>query len=150
MRTVMQIPTPSWLLLFWCGLAAAIVSEWVAAIPRIPNRRNESGGRAGTPRLLSQPHGSVPLAILYGTLIFAPAYGLLFEWLARADLEAGAVAGAVHGALAALLFLIGWARMRRNREAPAFKPVALYRARRLLARVVYGAVLGFLYVVPTP
>jgi hypothetical protein len=97
---------------------------------------------------MSAPRASVPIAVISGTLLFAPVYGLLFEAFARADLATGAVIGAAHGALAAAFVLIGHLRRRATAASPALTPVLGYRFRRLVTRTLYGALLGFLYVVP--
>lgn len=98
---------------------------------------------------MSAPRGSVPIAVLLGTIVSAPVYGLIFEWWHRADLAAGLFLGTIHGVLAGLVVLMAFLRRRRqdNHELPV-RPLAVFRVRRLITRVVYGAVLGFLYVVP--
>jgi hypothetical protein len=143
----MSIPAPSWLLLLWCGFTAAIASEWLVAAGRafIAPRGAEKGTG---PRLMSRPRGSIPFSILSGTVVFAPLYGLLFEWLSRADFEAGAAVGAAHGVFAGLLVLLSTIRRTTGPAAKALRPMLGYRARRLITRVLYGALLGFLYVVP--
>jgi hypothetical protein len=143
-----SIPLPSWMLLLWCGLIAAIASEWLAALAR-SIRPAATRMRASAPRLMSAPRGSVPFAILSGTFAFAPLYGLAFEALARADLETGAAIGAAHGTLTAVLVLLGHLRRRSGTATPALRTVLGYRLRRLLTRTLYGALLGFLYVVPS-
>jgi hypothetical protein len=146
----MSIPAPSWLLLFWCGFTAAIASEWLVAAGRafIAPRRAVLAEKGTGPRLMSRPRGSIPFSILSGTIVFAPLYGLLFEWLSRADFEAGAAVGAAHGVLAGLLVLLSTIRRTSKPAGTALRPMLGYRARRLITRVLYGALLGFLYVVP--
>jgi len=144
---MMPIPAPSWFLLFWCGLAAALGSEFIVAIARALLKPGQAAP-AGAPRLMSTPRGSVPFAILSGTLVFAPVYGLAFEALARADLEAGAALGALHGALAGLLVIVAAFRRRARTQPKSLRPVIGYRTRRLVTRILFGALLGFLYVVP--
>ena len=99
---------------------------------------------------MSAPRGSLPFALISGTFLFAPVYGLLFESLARADLGTGALIGAAHGAIAAAFVLVGHLRKRASAATPTLRPVIGYRLRRLVTRTVYGALLGFLYVVPGP
>jgi len=96
---------------------------------------------------MNEPRGSAPIAIITGTLLSAPVYGLLFEWLHRADLTVGASIGAVHGTLAGSLVLFA---AIRNPQSAGFslRPTALYRARRFAIRVLYGALMGLLYAVP--
>jgi hypothetical protein len=143
------IQTPSWLLLLWCGFAASLASEWIVAMARAVLARGRDHPSRSGPRLMSTPRGSVPIAVLLGTLVSAPVYGLIFEWWHRADLAAGLLLGTIHGTVAGLIVLVAFLRRRRrdNREMPV-RPLAVFRARRLITRVLYGAVLGFLYVVP--
>lgn len=139
------ISAPSWPLLLWCGLAAAIASEWIAGVGATILRSGER--RSAAPRLMSRPRGSTLVSLLTGTLVFAPVYGLAFEFAGNADLATGAALGAAHGVLMTAWSLLtsrrGDARLR-----PTFRSVLLHRAGRGVVRVIYGAVLGFLYVVP--
>jgi hypothetical protein len=139
---------PSWLLLFWCGFAASLASEWIVAAVRAAIARGRGVQPTG-PRLMSTPRGSVPIAVLLGTLVSSPIYGLVFELWHRADLAAGLALGTLHGILAGLFVLVAFLRRRRkdNRATPV-RPLAVFRVRRLVTRVLYGALLGFLYVVP--
>ena len=134
----------SWPLLFWCGLAAAIASEWLAGLGSVLFRSRE---RTAAPRLMSRPRGSTLVHVLTGTLIFAPIYGIAFELAGRADLATGAALGAAHGAL-----VTAWALSASRRGDPRLRPatrsILSHRAGRTALRIVYGAVLGFLYVVP--
>lgn len=145
---MIDLRAPSWLLLFWCGFAASLASEWIVAAIRalFAGRSNE---KHSGPRLMSAPRGSVPIAVVTGTLISAPVYGLIFEWMHRADLTAGVLLGALHGLLAGVIILIAFVRRRRmDRRDTSVRPLAVFRVRRLVTRVLYGALLGFLYVVP--
>lgn len=139
---------PSWLLLLWCGFAASLASEWIVATARAIIARGRGAQRTG-PRLMSAPRGSVPIAVLLGTLVSAPVYGLVFELWHRADLTAGLMLGTLHGLIAGLFVLVAFLRRRRkdNRDT-SVRPLAVFRVRRLVTRVLYGALLGFLYVVP--
>jgi hypothetical protein len=146
---MLHVPSPSWLLLFWCGLVASITSEWTAAVVRALFNRGRNEGTPGIPRLMREPRGSAPIAIITGTLVSAPVYGLLFEWFHRADLTLGASIGAVHGTFAGILILL--AAMRNRTPASAgfsLRPTAVYRVRRFATRVLYGALRGLLYAVP--
>jgi hypothetical protein len=146
---MLRVPTPSWLLLFWCGLVASIASEWAAAFFRAVAGRGRNDGASGNPRLMREPRGSAPIAIITGTLISAPAYGLVFEWFHRADLTLGATLGAIHGTLAGALILLAAIRNRHPLSAGfSLRPTALYRVRRFATRVLYGALMGLLYAVP--
>jgi hypothetical protein len=144
------IPSPSWPLLLWCGLAASLAGELLAAAFR-PARRTRLRGRAPTPRLMSTPRENVPIALAAGTLVIAPIYGLVFEGMQRADWTTGATIGAVHGVIAAA-FALGAAARTKNRNSESgstpLGTLALFRARRLIGRIAYGAALGFLYAAP--
>ena len=131
------------------ALAAALASEWLMALLRALVTPTRSAGRPAGPRLMNAPRGSVPFAIVSGTFVFGPAYGMAFEWLARADLEAGAVMGAIHGALAGTLVMLGlMRRRRRDGTSSSVRGMILYRVRRFATRILYGAFIGLLYVVP--
>lgn len=98
---------------------------------------------------MKEPRGSVLIAIITGTLVSAPAYGLLFEWIHRADLTVGATIGAVHGTLAGTVVLFAAVRNPDARSRGfSLRPTALYRLRRFAIRVLYGALMGLLYAVP--
>jgi len=96
---------------------------------------------------MSRPRGSTLVSLLTGTLLFAPLYGIVFEISARADLGTGALLGLAHG-----LFATAWslsaARRSEARIRPSVRSVLFHRAGRTAIRVIYGATLGFLYVVP--
>ncbi len=140
-----DFPTPSWPLLLWCGLAAAIASAWIAGLFASFGRKQEN--RSAAPRLMSRPRGSTLVSILTGTLLFAPLYGIAFEFVGRADLSTGALFGLVHGILATAWSL--WAARRGNaRIRPPVRSILFHRVARTAIRVIYGATLGFLYVVP--
>jgi len=140
-----DLPMPSWPLLLWCGLAAAVTSQWVAGIVASVFRRREN--RSAAPRLMSRQRGSVLVSILTGTLVFAPVYGIAFEFTGRSDLSTGATLGLIHGILATAWSL--WAARRGDeRLRPSLRSLLAHRAARTAIRVLYGAVLGFLYVVP--
>jgi hypothetical protein len=84
--------------------------------------------------------------LLLGVLVYAPLYGLSFEILQRADIFYGIVLGTAHGLVAMLIATV----RRRNSAHPArTRGAALLEAARVVAaRVLYGAVLGFVYLVP--
>ncbi|MCI0436408.1 MAG: hypothetical protein L0271_22635 [Gemmatimonadetes bacterium] len=145
------IPTPSWLLLFWCGLSAALASELFAAALR-PARASRRRGHPSSPQLVTGPRENLPIAVLTGTLLLAPIYGVIFELLEQAQLLNGAVIGGIHGLLVTILataFAVRPAVLAAQGK-PDLRAVLLYRLRRLIARVAYGALFGFLYVVPVP
>lgn len=137
---------PSWPLLLWCGLAASIGSAWLAGLGATLFRARENK-RGAAPRLMNRPRASTLGSLLTGTLLFAPLYGLAFEFAGHADLAAGATLGAAHGLLATAWSL--WAARRGDaRIRPNPRAVLLHRSARTLGRVAWGAMLGFLYVVP--
>lgn len=144
---MLEIPAPSWLLLFWCGLAAALASELVAAAlrpPRFARRRGESI----LPTLQAGPRENWLIAVLLSAILFTPVYGVLFEMTHRADAGLGAIFGAVHGIVAGAIALLTAARMNSSRSATPMRSLAWFRARRLISRITFGTVLGFLYAVP--
>src|SRR5690606_14028464 len=96
-------------------------------------------------RLHDQHPGRSALATLaLGVLIYGPLYGLIFEALGTATLAGGAAIGAIHGSARTLAAI---ARQRRAPHTRRAEPAAVH-GRRIVARLVYGAVVGFLYVVP--
>jgi hypothetical protein len=144
---VLDIPAPSWLLLFWCGLAAALASELVAAALR-PPRRSRRRGESTSPTLQAGPRENWFIAVILSACLFTPAYGLIFEMTHRADAGFGAILGAVHGVLAGGVALLSASRALNDRTATPMPVLAWFRARRLISRIMFGTVLGFLYAVP--
>jgi hypothetical protein len=127
---------PAWLLLAWAGLIASAVAALAGAPP-------------GATTLLDRPRDyrrrraasfvrAVLLSALVGVVLYPIAYGLIFEAAGRADLPLGAGIGAAHAILALLV--------RALRRIPGPHAAPLFRL--VLARLAYGAVIGFLYVVP--
>lgn len=117
---------PGWLLLLWCGLAASIITLPIARTTRRTTPRPRAGHRL--------------VRIALELVLFPIVYAVLLEGLGRADLAAGAALGTLHAALGVLA-----ARLRGG-EAPALDTVL----RSFLARILYGLVFAFLYVVPPP
>lgn len=100
---------------------------------------------AGFGRLL----GSL-LHFAAGTFLFPTAYAVGFEMMARADVGLGAAMGLLHGVLAAALLPIAW--HRTGDQGPAgllgrrlgpLTPIGI-----VMTHVLYGALLGYIYVVP--
>lgn len=120
---------PAWLLLVWCGLGAATAAGIVATI--IGGIPSASWSLAARPR--SRFHGFL-WSIGLGMLVYPLVYGLIFEALHRADLRIGLLLGAAHGLI---LFVTS---RRRMPVRPAL--------RAAVARLVYGAVIAFLYITP--
>ena len=77
------------------------------------------------------------IAVRYEVILFPVLYALLFEALGRADLVAGAALGTLHATIGAVA---------ARADAPAPSSILL----RSLARILYGIVFAFLYVVPVP
>jgi hypothetical protein len=123
---------PSWLLLLWAGTAATLAASLVGAGPGVL-----IGARLGGSGAVRRHLGRFALAVGLGVAVYPLLYGLIFEGAARADLLAGLGLGAVHGLLAII-----WRALRPpRRRAPG--PLRL-----LAGHLVYGAVLGLLYIVP--
>ena len=119
---------PSWYLLLWAAFVASIVAGMLGFAAR-SHMRERSPGRA------------IAVGILLGTLLWGPAYGIVFELLGSANVLGGTALGALHGAAAA-----GVTLFHRRRSPDSAEPIG--QGRRIIARAVYGAVLGFLYAVP--
>jgi hypothetical protein len=116
-----MLPQPGILLLAWCGMAATVVASPVA-----PAAADSRPAR----RVLRVALDLVVVPIVYATIL---------EVVGRADILTGAVLGAAHATIALVLGVRRGASDDRQR-----------RTRRFLARILYGAVFGFLYIVPTP
>lgn len=116
---------PGWLLILWCGLAAALVALPIARAPERKAVRVSAGRRIAG--------GIVEL------LVFPVLYALALEALGRSDIALGAILGAAHGMLT-----VATAAMRPGTGGGLLAT----RTRAFLARTVYGAVFAFLYVVP--
>jgi hypothetical protein len=125
----MSLTAPAWLMLIWCGLAAACA----AAVPATIVGGVPRGTWSLAPRPRSRLHGAA-WSLLAGGVVYPILYGVLFETLNRSDLRIGLVAGAIHGLIAFLL-----ARPRTTFRAAA---------RAGTAHLVYGAMIAFLYVTP--
>ncbi|HXE57034.1 MAG TPA: hypothetical protein VNK43_03465 [Gemmatimonadales bacterium] len=85
-----------------------------------------------------------------GSLLFPTAYALLFEAARRADAPFGLAIGAVHGTLAGLALPLAH-RHRDQEPAPGLfghRLGTLTPPGLLAAHLLYGALLGHIYVVP--
>lgn len=83
-----------------------------------------------------------------GSLVFPTAYALLFESAHRADAPFGLAIGAVHGTLAGLALPLAH---RDGEPSPGLfgrRLGPLTPAGLLAAHLLYGALLGHIYVVP--
>jgi hypothetical protein len=125
--------TPAWYLLLWAALVASLVASLLGF-----SARSQLGERS--------PRRAIIIGFLLGIFVWGPIYGIAFELFGTANAPGGALLGALHGAAYAVVGLIRARRTERARS-PAFASI---HGRRIITRVVYGAVLGFLYVVPSP
>jgi hypothetical protein len=126
-----EMRQPAWYLLIWAAVVASLIATLLGFAAR---------GRLGE----RSPGRAAVLGFLLGILVWAPIYGFAFEWLGSANAIGGALLGALHGGIAAL---IAFLRERRAHGSPAHRLVSV-QGRRIITRTVYGAILGFLYVVP--
>jgi hypothetical protein len=123
------MPSPSWILLAWVGLAATCI----AAITGTMFGGGAAQAWSLSPRARSAGHG-LGVSVGLGLLLYPPAYGIAFELVGRADVLFGVIVGSGHGLIA---FVIAAPRHALG--------VAL---RTLLMHVAYGATMAFLYVTP--
>ena len=145
----------SWSLLLWSGLVGLVLSSWLLMVLR----------KLAVTRYLPRAYWSCALfrsasdaaLVFAGTLrmvmmiaVFPIAYALVFTQVGRAEAVVGAIAGAVHGLLAALLLPLA-ARRCSSAVAPGFMGWNLGRLTPLaliFVHAVYGAALGYVYVAP--
>jgi hypothetical protein len=141
-------PDPSLVILAWAALAATLAAAFVGAPPGntaaalfgvVPTRTARAPADAARRRAGCALAG---VTLVTGVLVYPLLYAVVFEVVGRADFAFGAGLGAVHSLAA------GFARVIR----PAvFRPRNVGAFPRLvIARLVYGAVLGLLYPVPVP
>ncbi|HSJ16099.1 MAG TPA: hypothetical protein VK939_16955 [Longimicrobiales bacterium] len=124
----MRALLPSWPLLLWSGLAATVTCVWIlgALLPSAGARALVPGARGGP---------ALP-ALGLGIFVYPLLYAVPFQLLHNASILLGAVLGTGH---ALVLALAG-----RRRDRPHWN-IALQRA---LSVILYGALLGFVYVTP--
>ncbi len=148
----------AWTLLAWSGLAATLAVTWVAAvaagsgITRLRPARLLGCLVVARPRWLSAAVG-LGLHLGLGTFVFPAGYALVFARAGRADAGLGILLGGLHAlaAGAALPWLARGARCAPDGVHPGFfgrnlgaaTPIAI-----VLAHVLYGGLLGYVYVVP--
>jgi hypothetical protein len=122
---------PAWLLLLWAALVASVVAAWLGFAAR---------GRLADDR----PLRSAALTLFMGVFVYGPLYGLAFEAIGAATLLLGGALGTLHGASFAAITL------SVRRQPGGRRPdTASIHGRRIVARLVYGAILGLLYIVPS-
>jgi hypothetical protein len=149
--------------MLWGGLTATLVVTWLGALATWNGLTGLRPGRLLGCLLLRDPAAwgtallGGALHLLLGTVVFPAGYVALFEWLDRADAPLGLLLGAAHGVLAgaALPLLARRSRCARAGDAPdpglfghrlgAATPLGL-----LVVHLLYGGLLGYVYVVPHP
>jgi hypothetical protein len=146
-------------LLITSGLTAYIVSSWtlvllrVVGITRFSPRDYWACGLFGSLRGAAMFGGRVVRALTL-SIIIPFFYALIFEILGNAELPAGAMLGLVHGALVGTTLPVIAARTGCARApAPGLFGWRLGAATPLvvlLAYALYGATLGYGYVVIAP
>ena len=147
----------SWPLLAWSGLTAFVLSTWFLMLMR----------QLGVTRYLPRAYWSCAItggvsdaALLLAGLVRAGAmiiifpmlYAVLFARFADADLVSGAALGLAHGFLAGFALPLA-ARRCGGAHPPGLLGWRLGRATPLVILFVhaaYGALLGYVYVIPTP
>jgi hypothetical protein len=146
-------------LLVWAGFAATLIAEWLEWMARAAGWTRHSSARVMGCLVVSRRDArrtwlmGVVLNMLVGAVVIPLAYGVVFETTGRADAINGLIIGLLHGVVVgAALPLI--ARAGRCTGALAAPGLFGWRFGRLtpftllFVRMVYGAVLGYVYVVP--
>lgn len=114
----------AWPIAFWSGLVSTLAAALLSApAPRPSDRVRRLG---------------------VDVFLFAPLYCAGFEILRRADLLTGIAFGTVHAALA-----IAIALRARHANGPA-NAARTHTVRSAAARILFGAVLAFLYPIAPP
>lgn len=87
---------------------------------------------------------------LLGTLAFPALYALVFALTGRADVAAGALLGGGHAVLAGLALPLAWRGARQEGAAGLFgwRLGAATPPGLVAAHVLYGVLLGYIYVAP--
>ena len=116
--------------MLWTGTAALLATA--AVIAPLAGPRRPRGAV-----LFFRPDGlrELPLLLALGMVLYPAAYGLAFDALHNATFLSGAALGALH----AVLLLLFQAVTGRTVREPAVT---------VLTCLVYGIVMGFLYVTP--
>lgn len=147
----------AWTLLLWSGFTATLAVTWLDGVAcaygltRLRAPRLLGCLVVERPRWLGASAGLL-LHFLLGTLAFPAAYAVVFTRLGRADAGMGMLLGGIHG-LAAGASLPWLARAGRcspeggpglfGRRLGVATPLGI-----VLAHIVYGGLLGYVYVVP--
>ncbi|HET9982635.1 MAG TPA: hypothetical protein VFQ38_03575 [Longimicrobiales bacterium] len=144
-----------WTILLWSGLAATLLMSWLFAAAYWAGITALQPGRLFGCSLL--PHAPAPIATAagrllhfgFGVAVFPLGYALAFAWIGAAEAANGLLLGAAHGALVAAA--VGLVPPERRCVAPGPFGIRLGPATPLvivLAHMAYGALLGYVYVVP--
>ena len=149
----------SWPLLFWSGLVAYITTSWVTVLfralratlysPRLYWASKAFGNTRGGAMFASRIMRAVALTVLVPI-----PYAIVFEVVGNAELLFGALLGLLHAILIGLtLPLATDSSGSRGAPAPGLFGWRLGAATPFIILFVYsfyGAMLGYVYVIPTP
>jgi hypothetical protein len=148
----------SWPLLFWSGLFAYIGFSWllillrVLGLTRYVPRTYWAARMFGNTRGFAMFGGRALRAFALIVLIPLP-YVLAFEIVGNADLRFGVLLGLIHGAFVGLTLPLIAGRAPQGTLEPGFFGYRLGAATPLLILITYafyGAILGYVYVIPSP
>lgn len=146
-------------LLIWSGLIAYIVSSWLLVLLR------RAGATAFSPRvywacgLFGSTRGAAVFAgrvlrVVAFTIVVPLPYIVIFEFTRNAGVGFGAALGILHAIVVGITLPIIASRARcRGAPQPGLFGWRLGRATPLLIIFVYalyGAALGYVYVIPSP
>lgn len=150
-----------WAIALWGGVAATLFATGLIAGALRAGWTSFDPIRTLGCIIATRPDSGMALAagsvlhLILGSAVFPAVYAVIFELLGRADALTGAVIGGIHGSIAGLCLPAFVARTRcgRARRAPdpgifARKLGTLTPVGILSVHAIYGAVLGFIYVVP--
>ncbi len=142
-------------MLAWAGFFATLVLSWLAGfaywrgITRLRPAATLGALVAGRRRRLGALLGGLGHFAL-GTLGFPALYAVAFAIAGRADAPLGAEFGLAHGILAGLVLPAAWRAAGNSKSAGLLgwrlggaTPFGL-----LAGHVLYGALIGYIYVVP--
>jgi hypothetical protein len=148
----------SWPLLLWSGLFAYMGFSWLLILLRLLRltryvpRSYWAARLFGNTRGFAMFGGRVLRAFALIVLIPIP-YVLAFEVVGNADLRFGVLLGLIHGAFVGLTLPLIAGRDAHGALEPGLFGWRLGAATPLLIFVIYafyGAILGYVYVIPSP
>lgn len=147
----------SWPLLLWSGLVAYVLSSWVLMVLRklnatryLPRAYWSCAIMGGVSDAALVFAGFIRMLAMVA--IFPIVYAVAFAYLGRAEALIGLIIGAIHGTLAGILLPLA-ARRCAGASPPGLLGWRLGHATPLVmvfVHAVYGAALGFVYVVASP